>query len=322
MKGEDFNFSEKGVGDVASKIIGRLDNIVTFYELYRDKVEENKDFNFKSGNVLDIWILARLDDLINQSTKGMEMYDMSLATRPFELFIEDLSTWYLRRSRDRLKDGDQNAKRTLYNVLKITATLIAPFAPFVAEDIWQKLKTENDVESVHLADWPEQLPINNSKSEVVISMMQKAREIVTLGLEARQKANIKVRQPLSLLKVRDYGLTSEYTEIIKEELNVKNITSDESLDAPVHLDTHITLALRAEGNYRELVRAIQDMRKEKGLSPSDEIELEIATGADGQVIIKNFQSDLQKTVGAKSIKIGENNGKEVKIDELVFKINF
>lgn len=317
MKGEDFNFSEKGVGDIASKIIGRLDNITTFYELYRDKSVENGNQS-KSKNILDKWILARLSDVINQVTKGMELYDMSQATRPFDLFIEDLSTWYLRRSRERLKDGDKDAKVTLYTVLKITAQLIAPFAPFVAEDIWQKLKNEDDVESVHLSDWLESIKNNN---EIIISEMQKARDIVTLGLEARQKSGIKVRQPLNELSVREYGLQKEYTEIIKDELNVKNISVDESLDTPVILDTHITLELKEEGNYRELVRAIQDMRKEAGLSPSDVIELSIETGVEGQDLINKFKNDLSKTVGAKEIKISENTGKEIKIDELVFKIN-
>jgi isoleucyl-tRNA synthetase len=322
MKGEDFNFSEKGVGDVASKIINRLDNVVTFYELYRNKSLEVKTLDKQNKNVLDVWIINRLEELIDESTKGMEMYDMSLATRPFELFIEDLSTWYLRRSRDRLKDNDENAKQTLYYVLKNVAKLLAPFSPFISEDIWQKLKNGEDEESVHLTDWPEgnKKGIDNN----VISEMKKVRYICSEALMARQFAGIKVKQPLEKIEIQDSTLKTnlEFLKLIKDEVNIKNIIFNESLTSGFKLDTHITLALREEGQYRELVRAIQDMRKEKGLSPSDEIELEIETGADGQALIKNFQTDLQKTVGAKSIKIGENNGKEVKIDELVFKINF
>ncbi len=318
MKGEDFNFSEKGVQDITSKIITRLDNVVTFYELYRDKTLESKTYNLPANpNVLDQWIVARLNELVNEVTKGMESYDMAQATRPFDGFIEDLSTWYLRRSRERLKDGDVDAKKTLYIVLKTVAELLAPFTPFIAEDIWSKLKLDSDVESVHLEEWPKGGEVNTG----VISEMERVREIVTLGLEARQKANIKVRQPLALLRVKNYGLQEQYTEILKDELNIKDITVDELIESEVMLDTHITADLRTEGQYRELVRAIQDMRKGAKLAPSDVIALSIVTNIEGQELINKFKSELLKTVGASEIKIAENQGIEVKIDELVFLIS-
>ncbi len=315
MKGEDVNFSEKAVQDIASKIVSRLDNVVTFYELYRDTNLEGKAEN-NSEHILDRWINARLGELIDEVTRNMEMYDMSLATRPFDLFIEDLSTWYLRRSRERLKDGDQDAKSTLYNAIKITVKLLAPFTPFVAEDIWQKLKNSNDASSVHLADWPNVTEVD----ENIISEMGVVRHVVSLGLEARQKAGIKVRQPLQSLSVKSYVLSESQVDIVKDELNVKSIIYDESLEGPVSLDTHITLELRKEGQYRELLRAIQDMRKEKGLNPSDVITLKIATSVEGQELINTWKDELLKIVGAKSIDIAENEGVEVKIDELIFTI--
>lgn len=239
MKGEDFNFSEKGVQDITSKIITRLDNVVTFYELYRDKNLE-KDANVsKSENVLDVWIMARLNQLLDEVTNGMAMYDMVQATRPFDGFVEDLSTWYLRRSRESLKDGSKEAKQTLYFVLKTISQLLAPFTPFIAEDIWRKLKSDTEVESVHLTEWPKNEKIITDKELQIISQMSRAREIVTLGLEARQKANIKVRQPLNKFLVRFMDLAKEYTEIIKDELNIKNITPDDSIKTEVKLDTHI-----------------------------------------------------------------------------------
>jgi isoleucyl-tRNA synthetase len=322
MKGEDFNFSEKGVHDITSKIITRLDNVVTFYELYRDKNLE-KDANVsKSENVLDVWIMARLNQLLDEVTNGMAMYDMVQATRPFDGFIEDLSTWYLRRSRESLKDGSKEAKQTLYFVLKTISQLLAPFTPFIAEDIWRKLKSDTDVESVHLTEWPKNEKIITDKELQIISQMSRAREIVTLGLEARQKANIKVRQPLHELVIRDYGLGEEYSEIIKDELNIKNISTDISIENEVKLNTHITEELRIEGQYRELVRAIQDMRKKAGLNPNDVINLSIETNVDGQELINKFKNEILKTVGASEIKISENNGTEIKIDELVFVISF
>src|SRR3989338_4368538 len=134
MKGEDANFSEKSVQDIASKIIGLFYNVLVFYELYRDPKLEPITYNLKPNSILDQWILARWDQVFEEVTKGMEMYDMAEAARPLDLFIEDVSTWYLRRSRERIKDGDAQAKATLYFVLKNLSRLIAPLAPFAAEE--------------------------------------------------------------------------------------------------------------------------------------------------------------------------------------------
>jgi isoleucyl-tRNA synthetase len=316
MKGEDVNFSEKSVQDITSKIISRLDNVVTFYGLYRD-VSLETDEGGNSENILDRWINARMSQLIDEVTKNMEMYDMSLATRPFDLFIEDLSTWYLRRSRETLKDGDKDAKKTLYKVLKTTVKLLAPFTPFIAEDIWQKLKNSSDAPSVHLSDWPKVEEID----ENIISEMGIVRHVVTLGLEARQKAGIKVRQPLNSLSIKSYVLSESQIDIVKDELNIKSVVYDESIESAVKLDTHITIDLKKEGQYRELLRAIQDMRKEKGLNPSDIITLEIETNVEGQELINTWKTELMKIVGAKQVDVKENEGVEVKIDELSFVIN-
>ncbi|HCY18087.1 MAG: Isoleucine-tRNA ligase [Parcubacteria group bacterium GW2011_GWD2_35_7] len=329
MKGEDINFSEKSVQDISNKIISRLNNVLAFYELYRDpqlKILEHK----KSENILDQWILTRLDELICGMTNGMEKYDISLATRPVESFIEDLSTWYLRRSRDRIKNGDEKAKQTLYFVLKNLAKLMAPFAPFAAEDIWLKLKNENDVESVHLESWPSKtfkfFSFGKSK---ILENMEVVRKVVTLGLEARQKAGIKVRQPLAKLEIKNYKLDNEYETLIKDELNVKKIifekrselkSSERSDLGEVLLDTKITPELKLEGNYRELVRAVQDMRKKIGLTPNDVISLVIETNDIGKKLIQKFEVELLKIVLASKIEFKENDGEETKIDELVFKI--
>ncbi|MCX6751518.1 MAG: class I tRNA ligase family protein [Candidatus Nomurabacteria bacterium] len=352
MKGEDINFSEKSVQDISNKIINRLNNVLSFYELYRDRELEihlspTPLLNKERGegvrsNILDKWIISRLNELISETTDGMEKYDMALATRPFDLFIEDLSTWYLRRSRDRIKDGDKEAKQTLYYVLKTLARLMAPFVPFTAEDIWLKLKNENDEESVHLTNWPEskkpgfwkffKLPLPNlpltkgEAKEGVLKNMQKVREIVTLGLEARQKAGIKVRQPLAKLEVKNYNLDEKYSELIRDELNVKEIKrsalgSSKRTDLDeVELDTNITPELKEEGDYRELVRAIQDMRKKMGLTPSDAISLTVETNEEGKKLIQKFETELLKVVLASKIEFKQNEGETLKIDELIFKL--
>ncbi len=346
MKGEDINFSEKAVQDISNKIINRLENVLAFYELYRDVSLENahstSSGQTSSTNVLDVWILVRLEELITETTNGMEKYDMFLATKPIELFIEDLSVWYLRRSRERIKEGDKEARATLYFVLKTLAKIMAPFTPFMSENIWQKLKiypeksgASDDEESVHLAEWPhfakatrgkpdfvyKLLNLFNKEDSKILVNMQKTREIVSFGLQARQKAGIPVRQPLSQLRIKNYELGIEYEELIKDELNVKNIAEDTSLETEVILDTEITGELKEEGNYRELVRAIQDMRKKEGLTPSDVISLSIETNELGKKLVQKFETEIKKTVLAKNIKFESNAGEEIKIDNLVFKIS-
>lgn len=320
MKGEDANFSEKAVQDIASKIIGRLFNVFAFYELYRDKDLEKNDVS-KSKNVLDVWIMARFEKTLVDITNGMEMYDMAEATRPIDLFIDDLSTWYLRRSRERIKNGDKEARATLYYVLKTLTKLLAPFAPFTAEDIWLKLKNADDVESVHLANWPTKpFKLFSFGKSKIIENMEKVRNIVTLGLEARQKAGIKVRQPLQKLVIKNFELGAEYGELIKDELNVKEVISDKNLNQEIFLDVGITDELKEEGDYRELVRALQDMRKKMGLTPSDIVKISFDANSDGKELLQKFENDMKKVVLASEIKLGTNNEPEIKIDNLTFKI--
>lgn len=316
MKGEDVNFSEKTVQEISSKIVGRLENVLAFYELYRDTDLEKQTNNFDTDNVLDKWILARLNELVAEVTENMDKYEMAFATKPFELFIEDLSTWYLRRSREALKDGDKGAKQTLYYVLKTTSQLIAPFAPFIAEHVWQKLKLETDAESVHLAEWPKGQVLDSSSE--ILAEMQNLRDVVSIGLKERQKSGMPVRQPLAMLKVKNVNLQGEYLEILKDELNVKNVEMDNSIEGEVWLDMNITPELKKEGEYRELLRAVQDMRKKEGLMPSDEVVITLSENA--KELIENFIQDFQKTVGAKDVKFADNDGAEMQIGDLVFKI--
>ena len=254
----------------------------------------------------------------------MEKYDIVEASRPFDLFVDDLSTWYLRRSRERIKNNDQEAKQTLYFVLKNIAKLLTPFAPFAAEDIWLKLHNEADAESVHLVKWPaKKFRIFWFFKPKVLERMQTVRSIVTLGLEARQKAGIKVRQPLNKIEIVAQKLSPEYLEIIKEELNIKNIGYIIRMKIglnKVNLDTNITPELKQEGDYRELARALQDMRKKMGLTPSDAISLDIETNETGRQLVQRFEADMKKTVLVSKIEFGQNDGEEVKIDDLVFKV--
>ncbi|MEK7569297.1 MAG: class I tRNA ligase family protein [Patescibacteria group bacterium] len=265
--GESKNFDEKTVHLLRQQVFTLLYNVLAFYELYRNKnLEKNEEP--KSKNVLDQWILCRLNELINFTTESLDNYKLMEPTRTIRDFINDLSTWYLRRSRERIKEGDKDAKKTLYFVLKTLAKVMAPFAPFTAEDIWLKLRTEKDEESVHICEWPKTRKIHSN----ILKNMRITREVVTQGLEARQKAGIPVRQPLKELQViKSVKLSSEYLELIKDELNVKEVT----VGSEFKLSTEITTELKMEGEYREFMRELQDRRKKLGLNPGDKMPLKV-----------------------------------------------
>ena len=278
--GESKNFDEKTVTLLQQQVFTLLYNVLAFYELYRDKEIENND-RPNSKNILDKWILNRLDDLNKLATGNLDEYRLLEPVRAIRDFMGDLSTWYLRRSRERIKDGDKDAKQTLYFVLKNLVKIMAPFAPFAAEDVWSKLKKEEDAESVHLADWPTTSigffgALFGEKN--ILENMKVVREIVSLGLEARQKAKLPVKQALSTLKykVESGELKNEYLELIKDELNVKEVIFDKDLASEVELDTNITPALKAEGEYREFIRELQERRKTLGLNPGDKMEMSIS----------------------------------------------
>ncbi|MCE9585375.1 class I tRNA ligase family protein [Candidatus Nomurabacteria bacterium] len=317
--GESKNFDERTVMEIHRQFFGLLYNVVAFYELYRDPQLEVFT-ELKSENILDQWILARLNELNKTVTDNLDNYRTLEPVRAVRDFIDDLSTWYLRRSRERIKNGDIEAKQTLYFVLKNLVKIMAPFAPFASEDIWQKLKNKNDVESVHLAEWPE-VNILNFNDEILENMKQ-VREIVSSGLKERQKSGIPVRQPLSNIQIFYHEFNINYIEILKEELNIKNVEfiKSENVEDVIKLDTEITPELKIEGNYRELVRAVQDMRKTKGLMPSDLIVLKIDTDEKGKEIINKFKDEFLKIVGVKQIDFTKNDGNEIKINELVFKV--
>jgi len=328
--GEAKNFDEKTVHILHSQVFGLLYNVLAFYDLYRDKKIEEE--NFVPKNILDVWIVSRLSELVTLTTEHMDVYKVLEPTRAMRDFMSDLSTWYLRRSRDRIKDGDKDAKKTMYFVLKNLVKVMAPFAPFAAEDIWLKLRKENDAESVHLAEWPSAGAVDSD----ILSGMMYVRAFVSNALMQRTQAGREVKQPLKYLNIPLSSFTikhssspipywSELSEILADEINVKEIILDNKGDADkpgIYLNTEITLELKQEGDYRKLVRAVQDLRKEMGLVPSDVVGMTVASSKEGEEIINKFKHEfkLLKVVGASSVAFAENDGKEIKVDELVFKV--
>jgi len=309
MKAEDLNFSEKGVDEVVKKVILILLNIFSFYKIYEIKdLKKNTD----SKNILDKWIVSRIESLKKEVTDGYNKYDLNKVSRPIESFINELSTWYLRRSRERIKNNDKKAAETLKYVLLELSKIIAPTIPFIADYIYRELssyvKASEDKESVHLEDWPKanQKLINKDLEE----KMEKVREICSLALEKRAEAGIKIRQALGKLSISKHKLEDELLQLIRDEINVQKVVLDSKLKQGVKLDTKITPELKEQGMVREFIRQVQAERKKQGLIPKDKIKVYFNDAKLKQIIEKN-RDQIKKQVIAEDIVFG----KEFKIEK-------
>ena len=298
--GESKNYDERIVSEIAKKPFTLLSNVLTFYETYK------KAKGPKIDNVLDRWIIARLNFLTRLVTRELNDYHIFESARAIRDFIFDMSQWYLRRSRERIKSGESE---TLRFVLSEFSKLIAPFTPFIAEDVYRRVGGSN--ESVHLEAWPEEKIID----EDVLEKMKETREVVTTALELRSTAGIKVRQPLQKLTI-NIQLPKEFLEIIALEVNVKEVIIGKELN----LDTKITAELKEEGILRDLTRSFQEFRKENNLEPLEEIALFIQTNKSGQDFINKFSTELKKSVLIKEIAFQDNEGLEIILPDLKFKI--
>ncbi len=315
VSAENLNFAEKGVEEALRKNIMILWNVYKFYEMYAGEMHGEAE----SESVLDQWILARLNELIEEVTKNMDAYDLPRSVRPIGDFINDLSTWYIRRSRDRFKGDDEADKQaalaTTGYVLTVLSEVMAPFMPFIAEQIWQKVTGNNfsdENKSVHLEAWP----TFESADKTVLGQMEAIRKIVEAGLAKRDEAGIKIRQPLpyystdisffkDVLDGKDESIKNmikPFVEIVKDELNVLELRGGQN-----ELGTEMTEELLMEGVKRELVRFINAMRKNAGLTIQDRI-----------VVYWNIaEADFAKPMVKKVfVEMGEGLSKDVLADEI------
>lgn len=331
--GEDCRFSDIGVEEIYRKTIMILSNVYNFYEMYvgeklktqparqQPEPQAMAGGNLKvkiSENILDRWVIAKLNLLMKDLTDYLNHYDLNRSVRITGDFINELSTWYLRRSRARFKSEDKSERNsafyTLHYVLLTLSKLLAPFLIFLSDEIYQKLSGEK--ESVHLEDWPE----FNEKliDKELLERMELLREMVELGLAARADGKIKVRQVLNKLKIKNskFKKEEELINLIKDELNVKEIIFTDELKEEenfivkgngkikIALDIKLTTELKEEGLIRELIRQINTFRKELKLTINDTVNIYLKIeDKELKKIIEKCRPQLAKGVIAKKIEL-------------------
>jgi len=329
LNGEDFALHDKSVGDVARKL-AMIWNMYDFFTMYAevDGWEfdgELKDPLNEMTNPLDIWIVSRLHQLVAEVERHMDTYNIPDALSPILPFLDDASNWYVRRSRRRFwkseDDGDKNdAYRTLHYVLVRLSYILAPFAPFLAEELYHNLT--GDTESIHLKDWLPAGEINRA----MLRDMNALRAAVNDGLSKRAAEGIKVRQPLASAKL--VSTISQNTpeevaqflvDIARDELNVKSVeaVTGSELDVPeasaqpsVVYDLNITPELKREGLMREIVRHVQSARKKAGLQVDDRIILQLTTNDDQ---LRQAINEHRATIAAETLaSFGESNSNRSK----------
>ena len=317
VRAEELRFSERGVEEVYKKILLRIENVRAFYALYRRKGALVTDTAPVSAHPMDQWLVARTRQLRNEMTQALDANELDRAARPVAAFVDDLSTWYIRRSRERMKeegaDGDTAAAVTGWALARF-ARLIAPIMPFIADELYLALPIDGKKASVHLEDWPEEESVDQS----VLERMARLRELVRDGLERRACAKIKVRQPLASFTIGE-EIAPEFQEILKDELNVKHIIM--RLGAQHALETTITAELRDEGRIRELIRAVQDMRKRMRLSPGDCIAVTVAGTAEAIALVQRHLSTLTSAIRASEVHYRKEGGEPIDLDGLSLSVD-
>lgn len=312
-------FNEKDIAETSRRFMNILWNSAVYFETYKIKVKGKIPTLLAEKLVINKWIIIKLNKLVKDVTEFLDDYDIVSAARAIEYFtVEDVSHWYIRRVRDVMKDeSSKSAKETSFVfqlVLLELSKLIAPFAPFISEEIYRSAGGKKI--SVHLEDFPKFS--RDIKAGSLLKEMETARNIAALALVERSKAGIKVRQPLASLKIKssNYKLQNSIIDLIKGEINVKEIIFDKNMTKEIELNIEITPVLREEGFLREIVRSIQELRKKAGLIPKNRPILFIKVNKEGAEFIKNRGADIKKETYLLSLEIRENLPENANISSL------
>lgn len=323
MVAENFSFTEKDLQTIYRRFSVILQNVLNFYLMFRGDKTLGGDMPKKLDNDLDKWIVSKLLNLHKEVTSEMEAYNLVKATRPIFDFVDSLSTWYVRRSRDRFKGDDEKDKQeaieTLGFVLRELAIIIAPFAPITAEIIYEEFNGES--ESVHLEAWSElDYKLVDAK---VLEQMDTIKGIAEKAHALRAKSGMKVRQPLASIKLPKVKLDDSYINILKDELNVEDVhlvTSAELEDGwivdeeeKVYLDTNLTDELKDKGTVREVIRFMNNLRKDAGLSPADNPVETYNTKSDYlKKVIEEYKKDIVDGTSAGDLEEVKENPETIK----------
>lgn len=357
MTAEDVSFNEESIKDQIKTILLPLWNSYSFFVTYanmkgfepgaellqeKNNNEEWFEIPFDPKEKLNIWILAKLQQTTQRVRSAMEDYDLPRAVKEFPDFLSDLSKWYIRRSRDKFNEGNEEYFKTLYYVLVEYSKLIAPFTPFIAEEIYSNLVRNvinHAKESIHLSDYPVGDMKFVEKHDRILAQMDMVREIVNVGQAIRVKNNLKVRQPLSEIEVkfhmdadREIEVEEWMKELIKDELNIKEVQEDRNLNdysgwvkeegmnfgLIVSLNTNITEELKREGMMRDLQRSIQSFRKQAHKKMDEKVNIKITVNSkELEDMIKLSLKELSNNVKADTIEViaGDVSEKSVKLGE-------
>mgnify|MGYP000250590427 CR=1 FL=1 len=298
--GDSKLFSEKELAQSMRRFLSTFWNSYVFYETYQKKGGKKS----KSSNILDKWILSRLSNVTEQVTKSLDSYDVTVAARSLEDFVvNDLSLWYIRRSRSRFqnpvsKQDFEQAVATLGFVLQETSKLSAPFVPFISESIFKGVGGKG---SVHWEDYPktDKKSIDTRLEEA----MKQVREFASIALAARSEKGIRVRQPLASLTISEgkQKLSADLLQTLAEEINVKEVKKGKMFK----LDTKLTEELEQEGLLRELIRTIQGLRKDAGLKPTDKIQVRYTGDESITSVIAKRDKELKQGAGIKELLGGD-----------------
>ena len=290
-------FSSKDVEETQRRFLSTLWNVYSFYVLYAeiDQINPLEWKDFKPVNVMDKWIISKLNTLVKDIDEKLENYLITEAANEIEEFTDELSNWYVRRNRSRfwassLDDDKKSAFWTLYNVLVTLSKVAAPFIPFMTEEIYQNLVVsldKNAPESVHLCDWPEyDASVVDKELEDEMALSYK---IVQLGRSARNSASVKNRQPLSKMLISTEEIPEYYSDIIKDELNVKEVELGADMSEYVNFEVKPNLPVIGK-EYGKLIPQIR-----KALTEIDQMKLATTVQSGKTEVVKIEGEDIEFT---------------------------
>lgn len=308
--GESKNFDEVELNKISRRFFGILYNSFVFYNSSLHKSE--KVLRPHVRHILDMWILSRLNETIIKTSKLMDDYEIGQAARTIESLVDDLSRWYIRRSR-----GREEAVRVLGFILLQISKMMAPFAPFFADSLYKSL-TVHDEQSVHLEDWPE--PEKEFINPELEKGMAEVRRLATSALSIRAQEGVKVRQPLAALRIKEnkLNLDQELFDVLAEEINVKEIVVDPKIDGEIELDMNITPELKQEGMIREISRSVQSLRQKASLKPGQKIDIYFNGPEDLVKWLKDYDHEFMFNLNAATLHLKETEKydafEEIKLD--------